>query len=218
MHITDESVIVSDTEKKQANYFRKEQKVYKYAREFFKENKWYFDPCGDSISDEILPLYCFNEMNEIVEAVRRGKDVYTSGGMVEFKKKQAMIRIAIDDRSDRLSAGIKRIIRHEIIHYCLWLLEKSWHDNDLLFWCYAYVFDGGAYESLDSESLKKYELFKKMYDKYIENIPYKYKTYCLKSILVYLDNEELNMEKFESHIKKCVDEPYGMYCISWLDK
>lgn len=53
MHITDESVIVSDTEKKQANYFRKEQKVYKYAREFFKENKWYFDPCGDSISDEI---------------------------------------------------------------------------------------------------------------------------------------------------------------------
>ena len=84
--------------------------------------------------------------------------------------------------------------------------------------CYAYVFDGGAYESLDSESLKKYELFKKMYDKYIENIPYKYKTYCLKSILVYLDNEELNMEKFENHIKKCVDEPYGMYCISWLDK
>ena len=96
MHITDESVIVSDTEKKQANYFRKEQKVYKYAREFFKESKWYFDPWGDSISDEILPLYCFNEMNEIVEAVRRGKDVYTSGGMVEFKKKQAMIRMMIE--------------------------------------------------------------------------------------------------------------------------
>lgn len=159
----------TDTEK-QAIYYRKEQKVYEYARKFFKEMVPYLNWRPYYINDEILPLYCFDETEEIIRSLTQGKDTYITGGALEMGERQFVIRIGLDTQNDRLSPKLKRTIRHEIIHYVLWLANHKNKDDELDFWCYCYVFDGGAYESLTSEDQNKYEMFIKMYDKHLKEL------------------------------------------------
>lgn len=193
-------IIIKDIEK-QATYYRKEQKVYRYANDFFKELVPFFDIIRMSMNDDVLPLYCFNEDEEILRAVKSGKNSYVAGGMIEFKK-QAVIRIGLDCRSDKLTAALKRTIRHEIIHYCLWVMERKHYDNDLAFVCYCYVFDGGAYESLSDNDKEKFLLFKELYDKYILDLSYREKAYCLDNIIKRLENSEYNYEEYEKYVKE----------------
>lgn len=200
----------TDTEK-QAIYYRKEQKVYEYARKFFKEMVPYLNWRPYYINDEILPLYCFDETEEIIRSLTQGKDTYITGGALEMGERQFVIRIGLDTQNDRLSPKLKRTIRHEIIHYVLWLANHKNKDDELDFWCYCYVFDGGAYESLTSEDQNKYEMFIKMYDKHLKELVENQRSYAVDTVIRCLDKKNIEMEEFEKVVKQCAADPYGTY-------
>lgn len=200
----------TDTEK-QAIYYRKEQKVYEYARKFFKEMVPYLNWRPYYINDEILPLYCFDETEEIIRSLTQGKDTYITGGALEMGERQFVIRIGLDTQNDRLSPKLKRTIRHEIIHYVLWLANHKNKDDELDFWCYCYVFDGGAYESLTSEDQNKYEMFIKMYDKHLKELAENQRPYAVDTVIRCLDAKDIEIEEFEEVVKQCAADPYGTY-------
>ena len=82
---------------------------------------------------------------------------YALGGCVVNGHKQAVIRIGIDVTRNTLSAKQKQTIRHEIIHYALWLMDMPNEDDSLLFWCMCYIYGGGAYKILSEN--EKGEIF-----------------------------------------------------------
>ena len=140
-----------------------------YGEKFFK------DICACSITtkscifvnDKVLPLSCYNIMDEYLYSVEKGLDYAIQGGFVSACEKQAYIRIGIDASNSILNKKLKQIIRHEIIHYCLWLVGLPYEDDSLEFWCLCHVYDAGAYEKLSSENQKYYELFVELYDKHV---------------------------------------------------
>lgn len=166
----DERIKMTDKEIK--NYFIREQKVIDYGWDFFK------DICACSMStkscvminNHVLPISCFNEMDEMLASVEQGINYKVVGGFVKACEKQAYIRIGIDTGNSILNKRLKRTVRHEIIHYVLWLLDLPHDDDSLEFWCLCYAFDGGAYEELSFEDEEYYELFIEIYDKYVKNL------------------------------------------------
>ena len=161
-------IFIEDTEK-QATYYRLEQKVYKYAREFFEEVSRLEDFV---ISKEILPLYCFNKIEAVMESMESGQKVYTNGSH-DYRGKQAVIRIGINGDSDRLTKNLKKLIRHEILHYVLWICNKPCEDDSAEFWAMCYVFDGGAYEPLSKFEQEKYETLRRCLMNISKNYPRK---------------------------------------------
>lgn len=160
------------TEQEIQNYFIKEQKIIKYASEFFKEI------CATSITTEscqhvngeVLPLSCYDLIQEMVNVLKAGRDDALSGGFVSAGEKQAYIKIGIDTKNSILNKDLKRTVRHEIIHYYLWLLDLPYDDNDLEFWCFCHVYDAGAYVKLSKDDRKYYQLFVELYDKYVADL------------------------------------------------
>lgn len=161
-------ILIKEPEK-QANYYRKQQKVYEYAMEFWKE----IVACGNrmEVNDDVLPIQCFNEMETIVEAVEHSDKIRVTGIVNSFKNKQSVIRIGINGDNDRLSVSLKRTIRHEVMHYFLWLMDMPWDDDSLEFWCLCHAFDGGAYKTLNDTDKHKYDLFVQVYDSKIKVLP-----------------------------------------------
>lgn len=184
-------ILINEVEK-QATFYRKQQKVYKYAMQFWQ----YLCACGNQfeMNDKVLPIQCFNEMETILEAVEQGKINKAAGVINSFKNKQAVIRIGINGDSDRLSASLKRTIRHEIIHYFLWLMDMPHADDDLEFWCLCYAFDGGAYEPLDEDDIEMYQTFKKSYDSEIKKLQDNIKKIIIYSAISHLKDKPAEFE------------------------
>lgn len=196
-------MLIPNTEE-QAAYYRKEQKVYKYAYEFF----GVLCKCGSWImaQDKILPIYCYNEMEEFIKAVDKNCKIATSGGLSTCSKKQAVIRIGINGNNDILSAKLKRTIRHEIIHYFLWLHELPYRDNNIEFWCYCYAFDGGAYEKLSEEYQVLYSNFTFVYDSYIKNLPNNIKYPILNAAILNLTDSDITIEEYKNQVIKEINK------------
>lgn len=164
------------TEKEMCNYFIREQKVMEYGEEFFK------DICAcmmgteicKFINDKVLPLSCYNIQEEYLYAVEKKLGYAVCGGFVSAGR-QSYIRIGIDASNSILNPTLKKTIRHEIIHYCLWILGLPHDDNSLEFWCLCHVYEGGAYEQLSADDKKYYEVFKELYDAYVVNLQWNVK-------------------------------------------
>ena len=144
------------------NYYRLEQKVLQYGRAFFKE----ICCCNRKlVSDRILPLICYNELEDVMTAMESESGTYSGACFWCGGDRQAIIRIGIKGYGNGiLTAKLKRSIRHEIIHYYLWLTEQPYEDNSLEFWCMCYAFDGAAYFRLNNEDQRRYDEFKMLYD------------------------------------------------------
>ena len=73
-------------------------------------------------------------------------------------------------RNDVSSEEIKETIRHEIIHYYLGIHYIYHEDSSSMFWLLCDIFDGGAYEPMDSIHGEIYEIskpyFKEAYNYY----------------------------------------------------
>lgn len=127
----DERIEMSEND--MCNYFIKEQKIMNYGIDFFK------DLCkcsiltsnGLMVNDKVLPLSCFNGLDEVLYSVENNLKYTITGGFVCSGKKQSYIRIGINTLSPFLDAGLKRTIRHEIIHYYLWAIDLPYNDDDL---------------------------------------------------------------------------------------
>lgn len=161
----DKRIKLSD--KEMCNYFIREQKVMEYGAEFFK------DLCRidiKTLADEILPLSCYNEMDELLYSLDTWDSAATYGGFCHADEKQAYIRIGIDTQNSILNKKLKQIIRHEIIHYYLWLVDLPYDDDNLIFWCLCHVYDAGAYEELDYEDEEYYNLFVELFDSYVMDL------------------------------------------------
>lgn len=162
----DKRIKMSD--KDMINYYIREQKAMEYGVEFFK------GLCRidiKTIENEILPLCFYNQMDEFLHSIDIGDRMTTHGGFCYAGKKQAYIRIGIDTNNSILNKNFKQIIKHEIIHYYLWLVDLPFDDDSLEFWCLCYVYDGGAYEELSCEDEEYYKLFIEMFDTYACNLP-----------------------------------------------
>ena len=160
------------TEKEMCNYYIKEQKVLAYGQEFF-EDLCSCMMCSDRyifVNNRVLPLSCYNELIECVQAIEQGSDEYIVGGFMFSGVKQSYIRIGIDTRDEELSEEMKKTIRHEIIHYYLWVLDYGHNDDDLDFWCMCYAYDGGAYEVLSEENMIFYNIFVSVFDDYVKDL------------------------------------------------
>lgn len=201
------------TQKEMCNYFIREQKVLDYGQEFFKEL------CGCSMStstcilinDKVIPLSCYNIMDEYLYSVEHGLDYAVQGGFVKACKKQAYIRIGIDTASSILNKKLKQTIRHEIIHYCLWLLDLPFEDNSLEFWCLCYVFDGGAYEKLSSDDMKYYNLFKKLYDTCVANLQWNVRHILIGQMITGIS--KISIDKYTNYVEEMVKNIKQLYGI-----
>ena len=165
------------SQEEMCNYFIMEQKAMKYGIEIFK------DICGSFIStntcimvnDKIVPLSFFNIMDEYLYSVENDLDYAVQGGFVCAGKKQAYIRIGIDASNSIFNEKLKRTIRHEIIHYYLWVLGLPYMDDSLEFWCLCHVYDAGAYEELNYDDEEYYNLFVDLFDTYIADLQWNVK-------------------------------------------
>lgn len=155
------------SEKDMVNYFIREQKAMEYGKEFFK------DLCRidiKTLDDNVVPLSCYNEMDELLHSLDTNDKTAVRGGFVYAGDKQAYIRIGIDTQNSILNKNLKQIIRHELIHYYLWLLGLPFGDDNLEFWCLCHVYDAGAYEELDYEDKEYYSLFVELFDSYVVDL------------------------------------------------
>lgn len=145
-------------EENRIRYYKLCEEAEEYANTFFKE---LCNTCGNPaiVKDDILPLV-FKDIREL--EVR---------GRVANYNKQICILFGIDTTRTKIVSDMKRTLRHEIIHYFLWLLDMSYDDNSLEFWCLSYMFDAGAYKKMSKKDKQIYNVFKKDYD----NIEMKYR-------------------------------------------
>lgn len=194
-------ILIKEPEK-QANYYKKQQKVYEYAMEFWQG----LCACGNQLemNDKLLPIQCFNELETIVEAVERGDKTKVAGVVNSFSNKQAVIRIGINGDNDRLSASLKRMVRHEVIHYFLWLLDMPHDDDSLEFWCLCYAFDGGAYQELSGADKKRYDLFIKVFDGCIAPLPDNIKKIIISSAISQIG--KVDIAEYENNIKVDIEK------------
>ena len=201
------------TEKEMCNYFIKEQKIMEYGQEFFK------DICACSIitntcffvRDTVLPLSCYNQMDEYLYAVEHELDYAIQGGFVSACKKQAYIRIGIDTTSSILTKRLKKTIRHEIIHYYLWVLDLPHDDDSLEFWCMCYIYEAGAYQELSPEDQEYYELFTRIYDTYVADLQWNVKHLLIGQMVTNI--QKMTIDKYEDSIIKTVNDLKKMYDI-----
>lgn len=192
------------TEKDMCNSFIKEQKIMEYGQEFFKE----ICACSMStkncifINDQVIPLSCFNLMDELIYAVEHNEKQATQGGFVKACKKQAYIRIGIDTNNSILTKNLKQIVRHEIIHYCLWLLDLPHNDDDLEFWCLCYAFSGGAYEPLPTEKQAYYELFKQLYASQVDSLQWNVKHLIIGQMITAISRTPI--EEYAKYVEELI--------------
>ena len=156
----DKRIKMSD--KDMINYYIREQKALEYGTDFFE------DICRmniKTIENKILPLCFYNQMDEFLYSLDVGDRMAIRGGFCHAGDKQAYIRIGIDTTNSILNKNFKQIIRHEIIHYYLWLVDLPFDDNSLEFWCMCYAFDAGAYEELEYDDEEYYEKYGELSEK-----------------------------------------------------
>lgn len=138
----------------QACFYKMERNVTRYAKKFFHLL------CGDDLTNEdILPLV----FRDRCEAVFHNDCHMGQIKVSKFYPKQAEISIVLPRRTKHayLHKSFKRTIRHELIHYYLWIKDVPWEDNTALFWAYCYIFDAEAYKPLSDEEQAKYDKFLK---------------------------------------------------------
>ena len=207
----DKRIIMSQEE--MCNYFIREQKVMEYGIDFFK------DLCRCSIStdtcvmvnDEVIPLSCFNIMDEYLYSVENDLDYAVQGGFVSVGKKQAYIRIGIDASNSILNKRLKRTIRHEIIHYYLWLLGLPHMDNSLEFWCLCHVYDAGAYEALNYNNEKYYKLFVDVFDTHVADLQWNVKHILIGQMIAGINKTAI--DKYESFVIDMVNKMKKLYSL-----
>jgi len=151
----------------QANYYKMQVKVTEYALDFFAQ---LINDYGvrDKIVSNILPITCRNKYKTISKAMI-DKTRIASGEINYTKGKQAIVYIDINPSSTILTKTIKETIRHEVIHYFLWLLDIPNEDDSLEFWCNCFVYKARAYMELDYDNNRLYEIFVSYHSRYCKD-------------------------------------------------
>lgn len=139
-------------------YYTLQRKAYEYARNFFA----LMDVGGIGVRKELLPIVFRDEMAGIAKAIDDdtgySRGCFICGNGYTSAPKQAVIFIDLPRRKRPvLSKKLKEYIRHEVIHYYLWLSDLPFEDDTAMFWAYCNIYDGVAYKEMDDEEQEKYD-------------------------------------------------------------
>lgn len=152
-------------QQEQALFYKMERLATKYAKRFFE----YL--CEDIPTNSgALPLVfideCFNTWQKTTYGLESGQNAQIS--VNKQYPKQIVINITLPRRKERayLHERLKRCIRHEVLHYFLYIQDLPHKDNSALFWALATIYDADPYERLQDEDQIKYDYFMEQSRKY----------------------------------------------------
>ena len=157
------------------NYYKKEQAAQTYGWNFFQNEMcglcWEQRDGTKVMNDKILPLFFFDKGYDRKYEKETGEKIHRIGAF-DSCGAQSHIEIPLDGKRPNLTPKLKRTIRHEIIHYTLWLAGLPWADDSAEFWCMCEAYDGGAYEFPfeDETKIEYIRTFKAFYDKHVKRI------------------------------------------------
>ena len=163
-----------------------------YAYEFFTEmvRVLPFQPDGKQHKPELLPIVFV--FDEILHAD-------STNGCCTIFGKQAVIRVRIRGKFDEL---LKQTIRHEIIHYTLWLAGLPSEDDDAEFWALSAVFDAQPYKIFNQKNRAYYNAFKAYYDGYLKDMNDYWGQHLAIGNAVHLMSKCESVEAYEAALEK----------------
>ncbi|MSS63703.1 hypothetical protein [Velocimicrobium porci] len=130
--------------------FREYYEEYlKYAKEFAKEVKEKYFLLFGLVQTDILPIIFHTDYN-----YRNGEIDYTTQGNLQIIDKQNLINVycCMDNVEET-----KRTIRHEVLHYMLYIAGMKYKDDDAIFHYFCGEFDAHAYKDLKSDEQDLYD-------------------------------------------------------------
>lgn len=125
-----------------------------YAESFFRDEARRFiknQQNGSPISGDVLPITFITD----------GWDNSRVNGDCIYIGKQAAIHVLLQEAE--LSDQLKEEIRHEILHYILWLTGLPCEDDASEFWALAILFDADPYELPKPEKMEYVNAFMEFY-------------------------------------------------------
>lgn len=145
------TLYINTTDKEDLKYYRKIEELKKYARQFFEQiAENYFA----TINKNILPIE-FHYFSSEEEG---------TGGELIFCNNQHIINIY--GTGFRSIEELKKTIRHEIIHYCLYISKYKYDDDTAVFHVLCKLCDARAYKPMPPEEEKLYNQFWDRYEKW----------------------------------------------------
>jgi len=156
----------------QANFYKMERRAMEYAESFYRS----ISISDIVIGDYILPIVFIS----LGDAIEEDPDNRTfSQGRLRIdpvNAKKFCIRITLPWPAHQynrtsLNKGIKKTIRHELLHYYLYIHDLPFADDTALFHAYCYLFDAGAYAPLNEEEQAKYNRFMEALEEVEEDTP-----------------------------------------------
>ena len=166
-----------------------------YAEEFFRYDMrrvFLQQKDGFAVSDSILPITFIT-------------DGWTGGnvnGLFSVHGSQAAIYVLLQE--SELTEGLKAEIRHEIIHYSLWLAGLPFDDDCAEFWAVATAFDATPYAIPSGKQHDYFQAFVKFFRETWE--PWDDQYYAFKPIKLYDAVSHMSecktAKSYESYLKK----------------
>ncbi len=161
---------MTEIEKEELEYYRKKEELHRYIREF------QLQLAKDgfiALAYIDLPIQLVNGFNLDVQ----GFFTIRQTNYLNDDKPLPVIKIYAVDYEDL--TNLKKIIRHEILHFTLWLYDIPNHDDSPEFNAFCKIYKGNAYKKLSMEQkaycdelkkLSKEELYRKMLTGYMKCI------------------------------------------------
>lgn len=156
------------TTEQKAAFYTLERKAEVYARSFFcrlSQRDGFFNVNDENDAIKILPLTFlpFDELQDEYN-LKNGKSVFgiERARFVRIgnsKRHCIQLTLPIYSQEAELSDETKEDIRHELIHYFLYIHHCPYKDNSALFHAYCYIYNGGAYKKLSKKEECKFNEF-----------------------------------------------------------
>ena len=145
--------------KREMSYLSIYNEALTYAEDFFRYNMVRVFPQqkdGHATSPDILPITFITD--------DRYED--SVNGMTSVLGKQAIIRVRLQE--NELTKKLKSEIRHEIIHYTLWLAGLPNDDDSAEFWALAAAYDAMPYDIPEGKTKEYFDVFIRFFRSVLE--------------------------------------------------
>lgn len=165
------------------------EEYLKYAKEFAEEVKEKYFLLFGLVQTDILPIIFHTDYN-----YRNGTIDYRTQGNLQIVEKQNVINVfcCMDDIEET-----KRTIRHEVLHYMLYIAGMKYKDDTAIFHYMCGEFDAHAYKEMSDVEQRLYKqltnalpIMKEIFCE--KNIPEENYTYNYLSMLVAIGCDEEN--------------------------
>lgn len=204
--------MISEQEKVELIIYHKTKELDQYAYEFFKQIK---EDVFSDLYTEILPIRFYAEDKYFQEGLKTR--TFRKGDLDVSKKLEKQVIINIYDVKDGTIETLKQSIRHEIIHYSLYVNDLEYEDNTAAFCAMASFYNANPYKALSGiqkDIYSKYDYIIAHYNQYrvIMGMPLcKDEQYDFKLVFTILIKKIFTYENSKES-QKYVDDLYEDIC------